>query len=70
MTDDTETASTAHSNRLATDLVRNTIEDLHHAIDVPAARAGGAPARVDTAKLSASLVDRANGATDAADAQP
>lgn len=66
-------ATTAHNNQAATEAVQQKTEEMHHAIDVSAAPAGAPPPRIDTASLSAStdsLIDRANRAADAADAQP
>lgn len=65
-------ATVKHNNQLATDYVATQIEEMHRAIDAPA-QPGAAPAPVDTASLSAStdrLIDRANRAADAADAEP
>ncbi|MDF0489222.1 hypothetical protein PX554_13860 [Sphingomonas sp. H39-1-10] len=66
-------AAAARTNQDATAFAQSKIEDMHHAIDVlPDAPAGAAPARVDSRRLSASLdalIDRANRAADAADAQ-
>ena len=66
-------AAAARSNQNATAFAQSKIEEMHHAINaVPTAPAGAAPARVDSGNLSASLdalIDHANRAADAADAQ-
>jgi len=66
-------SAAAHTNQDATAFAQSKIEDMHHAIDaLPNAPAGAAPARVDSRGLSASLdslIDRANRAADASDAQ-
>lgn len=66
-------AQTTRTNQAATDFVQTKIEDMHHALDVPPAAGSTTLPPVDTVGVSASidaLIDRANGASEAADAEP
>lgn len=68
-------ASVKHSNQLATEYAAAKIEDMHNAIAAqPSALAGtGTPPPFDDSRMRTSinaLIDRANGAAEAADAGP
>ncbi|WP_176495609.1 hypothetical protein [Sphingomonas sp. HMP6] len=68
-------ASVARADAQTTDLLKSTIEELHHELAAAklASPSGAAPVPVDTARLSAPLergIGSVNRSADAADAQP